>query len=218
MADTQRDDLQADSSTAESSTEDTSTEDTSATAGGTPHGSAAEAGTTDVSSEPVLPVTSQPEAAQPAVPEPEIPVEPSSVPSAMAEPSLESSTSVSPLGGSATGGGAAASLGDSEGGEWALLVEKLQAWWSSGEFQKLWAQAKTPLTLVLGGIAVLLVLRVYAGLLGIINSLPLVSGLLELVGVIWTVRYGLPRLIRRSEREQLLAGLEQRWRSFSGRG
>jgi hypothetical protein len=133
------------------------------------------------------------------------------------EPSVETSTTVAPLGSGPTGDAAPASAGDGEGGEWALLVEKVQAWWSSGELQKLWQQSRTPLTVGLALIAVLLVLQVYAGLLGAINSLPLVPGLLELVGLIWAVRYGLPRLLRRSEREQLLGGLQQRWSSFRGR-
>lgn len=137
------------------------------------------------------------------------------------EPSVETSTTVPPLGagpaGDAPPASEAASGGDDEGGEWALLVEKMRAWWSSGELQKLWQQSRTPLTVGLALIAVLLVLQVYAGLLGAINSLPLVPGLLELVGLIWAVRYGLPRLLRRSEREQLLGGLQQRWSSFRGR-
>ncbi|TVS06704.1 MAG: hypothetical protein EA413_03220 [Cyanobium sp. PLM2.Bin73] len=133
------------------------------------------------------------------------------------EPSVETSTTVPPIGAGPTGDATPASDGDGEGGEWALLVEKVQAWWSSGELQKLWQQSRTPLTLGLALFAVLLVLQVYAGLLGAINSLPLVPGLLELVGLIWAVRYGLPRLLRRSEREQLLGGLQKRWSSFRGR-
>ena len=67
-------------------------------------------------------------------------------------------------------------------------------------------------------IALLVVLRVYSALLGAIESLPLVPGLLELVGVIWLVRKGVPKLVRNSEREQLISGLRQRWQSFLGRG
>jgi hypothetical protein len=115
-------------------------------------------------------------------------------------------------------GGTAAPEGEGEGGEWNLLVEKLQQWWRSGELQNLWQQAKTPLTIALVVISVLLVLRVYAGLLAAVNSLPLVPGLLELVGLIWALRFGLPKVIRRSERDQLIAGLQRRWRSFSGQG
>jgi hypothetical protein len=59
---------------------------------------------------------------------------------------------------------------------------------------------------------------VYAALLGAIDSLPLIPGLLELVGVIWAVRFGVPKLLQRSQREQLFGGIQQRWQSFRGRG
>jgi hypothetical protein len=36
--------------------------------------------------------------------------------------------------------------------------------------------------------------------------------------VIWLVRKGVPKLVRNSEREQLISGLRQRWQSFLGRG
>ncbi|MGB5134701.1 MAG: CAAD domain-containing protein [Prochlorococcaceae cyanobacterium] len=137
----------------------------------------------------------------------------SSSPAAEAAPVLEASTTVPPLSGSS----AAGPVEGGEGGEWDLLVQKLQEWWASGRLQSVWQQARTPLTFGLGLVALLLVLRLYAGLLAAINSLPLVPGLLELVGVIWLLRNGLPRMIRRSEREQLLQGLQHRWQSFSGR-
>ena len=37
-------------------------------------------------------------------------------------------------------------------------------------------------------------------------------------GVVWMVRYGVPKLLRSSEREQLLGGLSKRWKSFRGQG
>jgi hypothetical protein len=105
-----------------------------------------------------------------------------------------------------------------EGGEWELLTGQVRAWLESGQLQKLWAQARTPVTALAALIALLVVLRVYSALLGAIDSLPLVPGLLELVGVIWLVRKGVPKLVRNSEREQLISGLRQRWQSFLGRG
>lgn len=124
-------------------------------------------------------------------------------------PEVESTTTVAPLAGAAAGSG--------EGGEWELLVAKVKAWLESGQIQALWRQSKSPLTLALAAIGVLLLLRVYAGLLAVIESLPLVPGLLELVGVIYAVRVGLPRLVQRSKREQLIQGLQQRWNTFVGR-
>lgn len=60
-----------------------------------------------------------------------------------------------------------------------------------------------------------LVLRIYGALLGAIDSLPLVSGLLELTGVIWLARFGATNLVRSSERQALLSGLQRRWKAFS---
>jgi hypothetical protein len=104
-----------------------------------------------------------------------------------------------------------------EGGEWELLTGKVRAWLESGELQRLWAQARSPLTALAILIALLVVLRVYSALLGAIESLPLAPGLLELVGLIWLVRYGVPKLVRNSEREQLIGGLKQRWQAFLGK-
>jgi hypothetical protein len=105
-----------------------------------------------------------------------------------------------------------------EGGEWELLQQKLREWLNQGQLQSLWAQASKPVTLLAALVGVLLVLRIYAALLGAIESLPLVPGLLELAGVVWMVRYGVPKLLRSSEREQLLGGLNKRWKSFRGQG
>lgn len=153
--------------------------------------------------------------------EPEIPATPEPVPAettsrveppAQVQPELEASTSVPPLATSATGDGTA-----EEGGEWELLLAKVKAWLASGQLQALWSQARTPITLALAAAALLLVLRVYTGLLAAIESLPLVPGLLELVGLIWALRFGLPQLAQRSRREQLLNDLNQRWQRFRGR-
>lgn len=107
---------------------------------------------------------------------------------------------------------------DEEGGEWELLLQKLRQWLNQGELQSLWAQARKPVTLLAAVVGLLLVLRVYSAVLGALESLPLVPGLLELAGVVWTVRYGVPKLLRSSERERLLSGLSSRWKAFRGQG
>ena len=122
-------------------------------------------------------------------------------------PELESSTSVVPL---ATG------PADAEGGEWNLLLAKVRDWLAGGHLQALWTQARSPLTLVLLAATLLLVLRVYTALLSLIDSVPLAPGLLELLGLIWAVKEGLPRLVQRSRREQLFADVQQRWQRFRG--
>ena len=107
---------------------------------------------------------------------------------------------------------------DGEGGEWELLVSKLRHWLASGELEQQWQRARTPLSLTAGLIAVLLVLRLYSALLGVIDSLPLVPGLLELAGVVAVVQFGLSKLLRSRDRQQLISGVKNRWKAFRGQG
>lgn len=114
---------------------------------------------------------------------------------------------------SAPGGGTSG-----EGGEWELLLEKLRQWIGSGQLQEQWQASRTPLSLLAGLIALLLVLRLYGALLAVIDSLPLLPGLLELAGLIAVVQFSLTRLVRSEERRSLIQGLQQRWKSFRGQG
>lgn len=141
---------------------------------------------------------------EPAAPEPEPEPEPANV----WTPQVASTTDVpaSP----------AAVSSEGEGGEWELLVEKVKQWIASGQIQQQWETARTPITLLAGLIGVLLVLRVYSALLGVVESLPLLPGLLELVGVISVVRFSLTRLVKSSDRHEVIDGLKQRWSSFRG--
>jgi hypothetical protein len=116
----------------------------------------------------------------------------------------------------ARGEGAAAGS-PAEGGEWALLLSKLQAWLGSGQLQAQLQAARTPLTLVAGLIGLIVVLQLYGALLGVIERFPLAPGLLELVGVISVVRFGLDKLVRSQERRALIEGLQQRWNAFRGK-
>ena len=103
-----------------------------------------------------------------------------------------------------------------EGGEWDLLLSKIRQWVDRGELDNLISSARTP-ALVFGGlVGVLLVLRVYAALLGAIDSLPLVPGLLELTGVVWLARFGATNLVRSGDRNTILSQLQQRWNAFRG--
>ena len=107
---------------------------------------------------------------------------------------------------------------DQDGGEWELLVEKVRTWISSGQLQEQWQSARTPLSLLAGLIAVLLVLRVYSAVLGVLDSIPLLPGLLELAGLVAVVQFSLTRLVRSNDRREVIEGLKQRWKSFRGRG
>jgi hypothetical protein len=107
---------------------------------------------------------------------------------------------------------------DQDGGEWELLVEKVRTWISSGQLQEQWQSARTPLSLLAGLIAVLLVLRVYSAVLGVLDSIPLLPGLLELAGLVAVVQFSLTRLVRSNDRREVIEGFKQRWQSFRGRG
>ncbi len=102
------------------------------------------------------------------------------------------------------------------GGEWDLLVAKLREWIGSGRLQELLVQYQGPLRAVALALALVLVLRLYGAVIGAIDSLPLLPGLLELAGVIWLSRFAATRLVRSSDRQELIASLEQRWRAFRG--
>ena len=104
-----------------------------------------------------------------------------------------------------------------EGGEWDLLVQKLRNWIASGQLQQQWQAARTPLSVLAGLIAVLLVLRVYSAVLGVLDSIPLLSGLLELAGLVAVIQFSLTRLVRSEDRREVIGGLRQRWKSFRGR-
>jgi hypothetical protein len=107
---------------------------------------------------------------------------------------------------------------DQDGGEWELLVEKVRTWISSGQLHEQWQSARTPLSLLAGLIAVLLVLRVYSAVLGVLDSIPLLPGLLELAGLVAVVQFSLTRLVRSNDRREVIEGVKQRWQSFRGRG
>jgi len=155
-------------------------------------------------------------AAAPTEPEPVaadvVPAEPVITPSEapLAMPSVASTIEVpaSAPGGQTSG----------EGGEWELLMEKLRQWIGSGQLQEQWQASRTPLSLLAGLIALLLVLRLYGALLAVIDSLPLLPGLLELAGLIAVVQFSLTRLVRSEERRSLIQSLQQRWKSFRGQG
>ena len=114
-------------------------------------------------------------------------------------------------------GGSTGASPTAEGGEWALLLSKLESWLAGGQLQAQLQAARTPFTLVAGLIAVLVVLQIYGALLAVIDSFPLAPGLLELVGLVAVVRFGLVKLVRSQERRALIEGLQQRWKAFQGK-
>ena len=167
-----------------------------------------------IQAEPIVEVVEEKQEEAPPVPaavleEPAAPkAEPDPAPANVWTPQVASTTDVPAR--------PAAVSSEGEGGEWELLVEKVKQWIASGQLQQQWETARTPITLLAGLIGVLLVLRVYSALLGVVESLPLLPGLLELVGVISVVRFSLTRLVKSSDRHEVIDGLKQRWSSFRG--
>ena len=47
--------------------------------------------------------------------------------------------------------------------------------------------------------------------------MPIGSGLLELIGLIWLVRFSLTKLIRSSDRAEVINALQARWNKVIGR-
>jgi len=105
-----------------------------------------------------------------------------------------------------------------EGGEWQLLLAKLNDWLGGAKAAELWGQSKGPLKALGLAIVALLLLRLLGAVLGTLDALPLVPGLLELVGLLWLALAAGPRLLRSEERKKLLTTTHHAWKSFSGRG
>ena len=107
--------------------------------------------------------------------------------------------------------------GQSDGGEWELLVGKVKDWLEQNDLAELWTKAQLPLRVVGGLIVFSLVSTIYSGVLNTINSIPLVPGLLELAGVIWLVNFALRNLIRNSDRDNFIKGVRSTWSRVTGR-
>lgn len=103
-----------------------------------------------------------------------------------------------------------------EGGEWELLVGQIREWMNTVQLQQSLQEARRPLILLALLLALLLVLRVYAAVLSTLDHLPLLPGLLELVGVITVVRFSLTNLVRSQQRQALVQTILQRWKAFKG--
>ena len=104
----------------------------------------------------------------------------------------------------------------SEGGEWELLTSKIKDWFDANDIGEQINQARQPLRLLAYVIGLLLVLKVYSGLLGAIGTIPLAPRLLELVGLCTVISFSATRLVRSNDRREVIDGLRQRWAAFSG--
>ena len=109
------------------------------------------------------------------------------------------------------------SASDGEGGEWHLLMEKLNAWLADAKLMELWQQSQRPLKLVGGALALLLVLQLTSAVLGTLDAIPMLPRLLQLTGLIYVVLFASRRLVRSDERRSLIEGVKNGWSSFTGK-
>lgn len=109
------------------------------------------------------------------------------------------------------------SASDGEGGEWHLLMEKLNAWLAEAKLMELWQQSQRPLKLVGGALALLLVLQLTSAVLGTLDAIPMLPRLLQLTGLIYVVLFASRRLVRSDERRSLIEGVKNGWSSFTGK-
>jgi len=170
--------------------------------------------------------------AAPPGPEPTVAVEPAAAvpppqppePPAAEPPAATSAPAPAEAPAPAQPAGVAASLSvpplDEEpgpGGEWELLVSRVQGWLGSGEPQQKWQKIRGPLKGAAILIGVILALRVYSTAVHTIDSIPVVSGLLELAGLIASLQFVVSRLVRARDRDQVIGQLKSRWQDFRGR-
>ena len=109
------------------------------------------------------------------------------------------------------------SASGSEGGEWHLLMEKLNAWLADAKLMELWQQSQRPLKLVGGALALLLVLQLTGAVLGTLDGIPMLPRLLQLTGLIYLTLFASRRLVRSDERHSLIEGIKSSWSSFTGK-
>ncbi len=103
-----------------------------------------------------------------------------------------------------------------EGGEWELLLEKLQTWWQQNNPQ---IELKRLIQLVLLAfcfLVLLLAYQIYGNFLNGLDKVPLIPELLQLTGLIWFSWFSAKRLLRSSDRKELFIELNNRWTDLLG--
>ena len=104
-----------------------------------------------------------------------------------------------------------------EGGEWDLLVGKVRAWLEEADLPARWDNLGGPLRSLGLLLAAVVLLRLYGALLDTLGDLPLLPRLLQLVGLITLLRFCLTRLVRSSDRAEILRIWRDNWNDFRGR-
>ena len=107
---------------------------------------------------------------------------------------------------------------DGEGGEFQLLLAKLNEQLGGMDLGKIWEQSKQPLKLV--GLALLLILslQLLGAVLGTLDHIPMLPRLLQLVGLIWLSLFVSQKLVRSDERKKMIDTVSSTWKDISGKG
>ncbi|GCE65133.1 proline-rich region [cyanobiont of Ornithocercus magnificus] len=106
---------------------------------------------------------------------------------------------------------------ESQGGEWVLLVSKLQGWWATTDLASRWPLIRRLILLIALLVILNLVNRFYSGILTAIAAIPMAPRLLELVGAAWLTSYALRYLARAEDRRATLSTIRQGIGSVLGR-
>jgi hypothetical protein len=106
---------------------------------------------------------------------------------------------------------------EAEGGEWHLLVEKLNKWLADAKLMELWQQSQRPLKLLGGALGLLLLLQLTGAVLGTLDAIPMLPRLLQLTGLIYLCLFASRRLVRSDERRNLIEGVKGSWNAFAGK-
>ncbi len=99
-------------------------------------------------------------------------------------------------------------------GEWSLLSGKVSTWLKENNFQI--KGLRRPLFILVAVLASILTLQVYGSILEAISHVPLAPRLFQLAGLLWIIYFSVTSLVRSQDRQELFAGLVQRWKTFSG--
>ena len=180
----------------------------------TPATTAAEEPAVDIEAPAAEPVAAapEPEPVEAKAPEP-APAAPSPEPApAKAEaskPSAISSTVNVPADPDASNG---------EGGEFQLLLAKLNEQLGGIDLGNIWEQSKQPLKLVGLALVVIFSLQLLGAVLGTLDHIPMLPRLLQLVGLIWLSLFASQRLVRSDERKKMIDTVTNTWKDITGKG
>ena len=105
-----------------------------------------------------------------------------------------------------------------EGGEFQLLLAKLNEQLGGIDLGNIWEQSKQPLKLVGLALVVIFSLQLLGAVLGTLDHIPMLPRLLQLVGLIWLSLFASQRLVRSDERKKMIDTVTSTWKDITGKG